>query len=365
MIGDGIDKVNKMSRIKRLFYFLIPIVVLIILMIFLIFIKNGKDKKINNNIISESNKNESSDFVCQNCSYSLINGKEVSEGENNSPFLLATVIDNHPDARPAFGLSQADLVYDIPAEGGINRYLAFFVVDGKSNLEIGPIRSARPYFLDIAKEYGAMLVHCGGSPEALAKIAKDKLLNFNEFYNGDYFRRYSKYLAPHNVLANFDLIKTYLKDRNYEKSVFDSWKFKQGKDEREINLADMDFEINVSNGQNQYAIKWDYDLNSNLYFKNLAGKKHLDSNGEQISASNLILHFVETQILDKELRLKIELMGKNKAIVCLDGLCQDAYWQKQNENDRTKYYYENGEEVVFEAGKTWIHFIDENTRVDY
>jgi hypothetical protein len=161
-------------------------------------------------------------------------------------------------------------------------------------------------------------------------------------------------------LANFGLIKEYLKDRNYENSKFESWQFKNDKDLPSINLALSNFEIDISNGQKQYDISWDYDLNANLYLKDLAGKKHLDNNGDQISASNVILQFVETEILDSELRLKIKLISKNTAVICSDGVCHSGYWQKDDENSRTRYYDENGEEFIFNSGKTWVHFIDEN-----
>lgn len=361
-IQDKINKVKEVSFKKNIFYILISLIVLSIIFFSIKNINKNLSVNTDNNIIEEDLLVEDK---CENCFYRLIDAREVFEENDIDQFLIAVVIDNHPSARPAFGLSQAELVYDIPAEGGINRYLAFFAVDDKPDLEIGPVRSARPYFLDIAKEYGAILIHCGGSPEALARISKEKLLSLNEFYNEKYFRRYSAYKAPHNILANFDLIKNYLRDRNYEKSIFDSWKFEKDNDISGVDFINANFEVSISNGQSQYAVKWDYDLNNNLYLKSLDNKKHLDNDGRQISVSNLILHFVDTQILDKELRLKINLIGENKAIICINGLCQEGYWQKENENSRTKYYYENGEEVIFNPGQTWIHFIDKNTKTSY
>lgn len=361
IIGDRIDKISKP---KRLLYFLIAISVLLFIIFLFLFTKSGSDEKsIDKNIIQE--EGVLAEEPCLGCFYRLIDGREVVRESDASPFLTAVIVDNHPDARPSFGLSSAELVYDIPAEGGINRYLAFFVVDNKDGLEVGPVRSVRPYFLDIAKEYGAIIAHCGGSPEALARVSKEKLLSFNEFYNGSYFRRYKSYLAPHNILLNLDLFRDYLRDRNYESSKFEPWIFKKNNTPPEIDLFLSTFEVSVLNGQKQYASRWEYDLDLNLYFKYLADKKHIDSNGEQISAVNLIFHFVETKILDSELRLKIDLLGGNRAVVCLDGLCNDGYWQKEDEGSRTRYYKESGEEFVFNIGKTWVHFIDENTNLGY
>lgn len=359
------SEINKKEKQKssRLFYILSGFLFVVALTLFFVFVL--KEKKIINNIsLSEENIESQENIVCENCRRHLLNGELINEGDVNS-FVIAAVIDNHPDARPAIGLSQAEVVYDIPAEGGINRYLALFDVEDKNNLQIGPIRSARPYFLDIAQEYQSMLIHCGGSPEALARISKEKILALNEFYNGVYFERDSNYLAPHNVVANLDDIKKYLKERNYTKSDFSSWVFKDKEVVSDLDLFLASFDININNGQKQYEVDWSYDVNQNIYLRSLAGKKQTDSSGEQIKADNLIFQFVETEILDSALRLKIDLSSGGEAVVCLDGICKEAYWSKDENSSRTKYFYDNEEEVVFNAGQTWIHFIDENTEVDY
>ncbi len=347
---------------KKWFYYLF-LFLLVFLLVFSVFNLIKTNREIDS-LLGEEENISLEDESCETCFYRLIDNKEVATEKEISPFILAAVIDNHPDARPAFGLSRAEIVYDVPAEGGINRYLAIFAIDeDKSGIEIGPVRSARPYFLDIAKEYEALLLHCGGSPEALARISKEKLPSLNEFYNGAYYRRYPGYLAPHNVLAIFDNIKNYSVDRNLEKSIFDSWKFKN---ENNFSLTDSSFEINISNGQRQYDILWEYDINSNSYSKSLAGKKHLDNNGDEIYASNLILQLVDTKVLDSELRLKIETVGSGKSVICIDGSCLSGYWERNTLNSRTTYYYDNDEEVVFNTGKTWIHLIDpKNTQIDY
>jgi hypothetical protein len=355
---------NKKEKQKssRLFYVLSGFLFVVALALFLILILKEK-AIINNTFSNEENIEIQENIICDNCQRRLLDGKLINEGDVNS-FIVATIIDNHPDARPAIGLSQAEIVYDVPAEGGINRYLAFFNIEDKNNLQIGPIRSARPYFLDIAREYQAMLIHCGGSPEALARISKEKILALNEFYNGAYFERNDNYLAPHNVVANFDDIKEYLKERNYTKSDFSSWSFKDKEVISDLDLFLASLDINISNGQKQYEVDWSYDVEQNIYLRSLAGKKQTDDSGNQIKAENLIFQFVETEILDSALRLKIDLSSGGMAVVCLDGICKEAYWEK-DENNRTKYYFKNEEEIIFNAGQTWIHFIDENTKVDY
>jgi len=67
---------------------------------------------------------------------------------------------------PQSGLSKADIIYEFPAEGGLTRLQVLFY--SKTPDVVGPIRSARPYFIDLAREYNAVFVHHGGSPAAFA-----------------------------------------------------------------------------------------------------------------------------------------------------------------------------------------------------
>ena len=87
----------------------------------------------------------------------------MTEEENTHRPVLAT-INNHPLARPQSGISDADIIYEIAAEGNMTRLLALF----QSELpeEIGPVRSARDYFVHIAKGLDAFYVAHGYSPDA-------------------------------------------------------------------------------------------------------------------------------------------------------------------------------------------------------
>lgn len=347
--------------LRNRIYFYITLVLIIIFLFSFVFIKRNSEQKNDNYGLSK--KEEINKTCGDNCVFRLLDGVAVEPGQEK-PFVISAVIDNHDEARPQFSLSRASVVYDIPAEGGINRYLAFFLSDAQDVSEIGPIRSARPYFLSIAQEYKSLLLHCGGSPEALATIIKDKKLTLNEFYNSYYFKRYAGFVAPHNVLANFSKIQEYLKEKELLNSEFKSWRFKDST-RSDFSQASLAPSIKVSNGFKDYAIEWQYDLEKNIYLRNLAGHSQIDNFKEQISASNVVFQFVKTEILDKELRLKIGLVGEGKALVCLDSYCEEAYWKKNSDQDRSIFYYLDGQEVEFNRGKTWVQLIDKSYSLEY
>ena len=90
---------------------------------------------------------------------------------------IAVMIDNHKGAWPQVGLNDAYIVYEIIVEGGETRLMPVF--KGKDLEKIGPVRSARHYFIDYALENDAIYVHFGSSPQALSDIATYKVNNIN------------------------------------------------------------------------------------------------------------------------------------------------------------------------------------------
>lgn len=296
--------------------------------------------------------------VCSGCLPRSIDGYPVPAGEENL-FPAAVVIDNHPDGRPAFGLAKANLVYEAEAEGGITRYLAFFASGGDIE-KIGPVRSARPYFVDWVKEISALFVHCGGSPEALAKAYKENIFDFNEFYQGSYFWRDGARPGPYNVFTSSANLGKYLESKNLIEGKFLSWQFKE---EAPSGTASRDIEIGFK--PPDFVVRWKYDKIDNEYIRYLAGEIQLDGqDNSEIRVKNIIIQYEEAKILDKELRLKIETLGSGKAVICLDGGCQEGEWQKSSSAARTRYYI-SGEEAKFNPGKIWIEVVRPELEINY
>ena len=137
----------------------------------------------------------------------VVTGVCGADEESVTESLVAVIVENHKDAQPLAGITQADIVYEAPAEGGIPRLLALF---RKNTLieKVGPVRSARPYFLDWLSEYGTPLFfHVGGSPESLRRIAQENIRDMDEFSRSWYFWRSSQRRAPHNTYTSSKLWK--------------------------------------------------------------------------------------------------------------------------------------------------------------
>ncbi|RLC38887.1 hypothetical protein DRH27_01175 [Candidatus Falkowbacteria bacterium] len=296
----------------------------------------------------------------------VIDGMLVEKGSENI-FPTTVMIDNHTDARPPSALAKAQLVFETEAEGGITRYLAIFASNEKIE-KIGPIRSARPYFIDWAREFSPLFVHVGGSPEALVKLNKENILHLNEFYNEDYFWRDKTQGAPHNVYTSSEFLEKYLNNKNLVQGSYFSWEYK---DDKIFSGQNQDLTIKVNFNLPKYIVEWKYDSNSNGFVRYLDSSVHKTTEGDIITAKNIIIQYIESWEIDDELRLKVENIGSGDAVVCLDGECAPAYWKKNNSSARTRFYEKNsnyekvGAELKFNRGTTWIEAVNPEIIVEY
>ncbi|PLX20995.1 hypothetical protein C0584_04395 [Candidatus Parcubacteria bacterium] len=308
-------------------------------------------------VVEEEKVEESS---CLDCVERGIDGVLVPKGEENI-FPVAIVIENHLEARPQAGIADANLVIEAEAEGGITRFLAFFA-DLQKPDRIGPIRSARPYFIDWSRGLSALFVHVGGSPEALAKIVKENVVNLNEFYNGKYFWRDGVNEAPHNVFSSGENIDKYLERKGLDKGEYISWIFK---DEAEFDDRGDSSSIVINFERDLYAVEWKYNKDENSYIRYTAGDEHRDEDGDMVKAKNVLVAYMGAEVLDSELRLKIDNIGEGEAVICLDGFCQKGFWQKNSSTARMRFYNEDKKEVEFNRGTTWLEVLKPEIEVVY
>ncbi|MBD3247978.1 DUF3048 domain-containing protein [Candidatus Falkowbacteria bacterium] len=289
--------------------------------------------------------------ICNECARRKIDGVYVHDDMVDPP-LAAAMIDNHFNARPPIGLDKASLVIEAEVEGRFTRYLAVF--DTSQDIDkIGPIRSARPYFVDWAQGLNALYCHCGGSPQALAEIIQKDINDLNEFYNAPYYWRDKSQSAPHNIYTSTEKLRILLEKQEINNSDLDAWSFK---DDQALSEP-QDTVIMIDFPPNDFKVRWEYKKENNAYLRYLGGEKHLTADDQEIISKNIIIQRLPAQVIDDKLRLEMETLGQGQAMICLDGQCLDGYWDKPSLEERTKFYYEDESEVSFNAGTTWIEVV--------
>lgn len=309
---------------------------------------------------------------------------------------LAVMVENHLEARPQSGLSSADIVYEAVAEGGITRFMAVFYclgvdASGKlSDVQVGPVRSARTYFLDWLSEYDALYAHVGGAntpgmANALGQIVDYKIKDLNQFSIGfpTFWRDYQR--LGHPVATEHTMYSTTTKlwdvgekkgwlaadsmgirwDKN-----FVNWKFKDeaaGGDVKKIT-------VNFWESQTDYTVEWNYEGNCNCYLRKNAGTAHNDLNtNKQLSPKTVVVQFAQESHANDGYENNVHLLYANKgpqapsgkALIFEDGKVIKGQWMKANRLAREKFVDESNKEVGFNKGQIWIQTVPIGSSVNY
>lgn len=292
---------------------------------------------------------------------SKLTGLYIDE-ESVNKRVIAVMLDNQKDARPQAGLSKSDIVYEILAEGNITRYMA--IIESEQPKEIGPVRSARDYFIERALEYDALYVHVGGSPSGLEAISKWHIASVNGMNQGkDVLWRKSHKKAPHNTYGSYSSIMKGATARKYrDEGTYEGLKFlDKSKSIGEDKATYLEFPYR---GENYYS-SYEYNEEKNAYYRSVNGKPHKDEfDGEELHTTNIIIQFVKTGSVpgDKEGRLRMEMIGQGDGYYVSGGNYIPVTWKKKSGTDMTRYYNEKGEEVKLNPGNIWIQVYPENRK---
>jgi hypothetical protein len=296
-------------------------------------------------------------------SYRAIDGQLTGGDAGAELPYYAVVIDNLLDARPQTGLNQASVVYEAPVEGDITRLVGVFAAD-VAPATIGPVRSARPYLIDFAAEYGAVLAHVGGSPEALERLeTADEVADLDEFDNGDFFWRDAERSAPHDAYTSGENLAAFAAEATLPELDFTAWSFKDDMAASDRPTVSM-LEIGASGGD--YESDWTYDSTSNSYAHAYGTEPHVDAvTGEAVKARNVLVQFTSVEFIDGAGRKSVATDGTGNAMAAVDGHVYLGTWTKDSLTGRTVFYDGSGDEIQLNRGLTWVEVVSLGTPVEY
>jgi len=276
---------------------------------------------------------------------------------------LAVMIDDQFDARPQSGFNAASVVWHAPAEGGIPRYMLIF--QEQIPTDIGPVRSARQYYIEWAAEWNALYAHAGGSPQAITTLyAKG---NGQWVYNADEFRWGGRYLwrvtdrfAPHNVYTDGKHLRQLAKRLGAKDEPLDAaWTFGPDK------AAELRPDGGVIKVSYPYElITYRYDAATNTYPRYIDGSKRPQvdrADGEVVAPKNVvILRMVFGALNDghpSKHRLEAQNIGKGEAWVSTGGVTVKGQWRKKSATAPTRLFGPDGERITLTAGQTFVQVI--------
>ncbi len=299
---------------------------------------------------------------------------------------LAVMIENHQEARPQSGLTSADLIYEAVAEGGITRFMAVYYCN-LSDVQIGPVRSARTYYLDWLSEYDALYGHVGGAntpgpADALGQIIRYGIKGLNQFSIGfpvfwrDYQRLGHPVATEHTMYSTTQKLWEVGAKRGWSATDsagirwdknFIPWKFKEDPSTSSGQVTKII--VNFWQSQPAYQVTWTYDITSNSY-KRKNGDDYIDLNNKtQLSAKNIVVQFLRESNANDGYPGNVHLLygtiGSGKALIFQDGNVVEGKWTKQSRTSRTKFTDKSGKEIEFIRGQIWIQTVPEGSKVTY
>lgn len=310
----------------------------------------------------------------------LYSKKQKDWWEKHRP--LGIMIENHEEARPQSGLSFADVVYEAVAEGGITRYLAVFHCQDAGI--VGPVRSARTYYLDFISEYGnfPLYAHVGGANQPGPADALSQINSYdwggyndmNQFSIGfptfwrDYDRLGHTVATEHTMYSTTEKLWSYAKDSRKLTNVdkdgvswdesFVSYGFKD-----DVSLSErpqaQTIHLEFWDSLPLYFVDWKYDKATNAYKRFHGSSAHLDKNtGKQLVAKNVVVLYMQelnaNDGYENNAHLLYKDKGTGKADIFMDGKKVTGTWRKNNRTSRTLLFDGSGNSIEFNRGLIWF-----------
>lgn len=277
---------------------------------------------------------------------------------------IAVMVDNEMYALPHYGLTQADVVYEImnsTANGRITRFMVLYK-DYESVEQIGSIRSVRPTNFLLAAEWNAIICHDGGPVYINEYLGENGVNNFSGTFsrvdNGK-AREFTEYILPGDMEDNFNnsnVSKTYT---DYYEGAHYQFASEENPvvlsesydDTLEATLVDLPFAHNGS------YLTYDEEAGVYNYFE--YGEPHLDPGNDdaQLCFENLLIQSCGYEVYDDHGYMKFHCIGSGYGYYVTNGEAIYVSWEKESATSPTRYYDMQGNEITINTGKTYVAFV--------
>ena len=283
---------------------------------------------------------------------------------NDRPF--AVMIDNHSDAWPQAGLNQAYMVYEIIVEGGETRLMALF--KGVDLDKIGPVRSARHYFIDYAMENDAIYVHFGQSPQAQSDIKKFSINDINGIAeDGTTFWRVKDKYAPHNAVTSTEKLLESAKSKNYRTTSTEESVLNYVTDEVNLEDGQVADTVTIPHSDLQ-TVTYEYDKENKVYVRYARGEEQTDwDTDEPVTTKNIIITFCNNYTLsdsENKGRQGLRNIGTFDGYYITNGRAIQIQCIKNARDEKTIYQDMNGKEIQVNDGNTFVNICPTSADVE-
>lgn len=276
---------------------------------------------------------------------SSISGQEC---ENTRARPFAVMISSDTEARPLSGISEADMVFEMPVvENGFTRMMAVFQC-GRPK-EVGSVRSSRLDFVPLALGLDAIYAHFGGEHEVLQELNSGIIDNIDGLkYDEIYYYRKKEIPRPHNSFTNFDLMTEIARKLGYN---LEGAKVSYPHEEKSKSRGTAEpgplFNKN-------FEVIWRYNQGTNSYLRNRASVDEIDKNTDkQVETKNIVIIETSASPINKDY-IRVKTVGSGPATIYKDGIVINGRWEKKDDHAKMFFYDKDGKEIDFAPGSIWV-----------
>jgi len=288
---------------------------------------------------------------------------------------FAAVINNSTRAQPQSGIASADIIYEVLAEGDITRLVGIF--QSYIPEKLGPMRSARDYFVDFALNHDALFIHHGASPGGYSRIWSLSVTNLDGMaLEGSVFWRDRTYPywafntgtrpLEHSSFTGGERLLTHI----YNRSIRGYWpedaqaygfnfipitaRSQQttnegiGAESGQANIVTVPF-------SQWYYRRFVYDPATGLYMSENRHGPHRDAEtGEQVTVGNILVQLTTMRVVDGEGRRVVDTVGEGAGYLISGGRYQPVRWAKDSHTAPMRWYFPDGTPLNLSPGRVWI-----------
>jgi hypothetical protein len=271
---------------------------------------------------------------------------------------IGVMIDNDPHARPQTGLNAADIVYEMPAEFDLTRFLAVYFANAPP--EVGPIRSTRPYFALVMTEYGGGLVHCLDVPGVPTILEQGVVFNFDLCRGAgeEGAIRTSERDAPFNLYVNARLLESELRLRPPRHAA--------------ALLPRAPLPTNTE-GASQITIVYPqghrvvWTWTGKTYLRAQDGAPHRERDGSIVSSEAIVIQRAvthPTSYFGEAGYHTVDLIGSGPGLILANGRSLPVRWSRLSESQPTTFLNSEGQVVALPPGRVFFEVLPTDGAVE-
>jgi hypothetical protein len=262
--------------------------------------------------------------------------------------VLAVKIDNIVNARPQTGLTHADIVYVLPVEGGLSRFLAVF--SSHYPPVIGPVRSAREDDLELLRQFGRpAFAYSGATATLLPYIQRTaRIVNLYSGTTRGYYRDTSR-VAPYNLYAHTRQLLAQAQAASKARDIG----FRFGPPPpggRTTRSAPVSYPA--------ASFRFTWSANKGGWLVAMDGTPAKTTDGGRLAPATVVIQYTTvrtSRFLEYgKLPPYAESAGSGTALVLRDGKAWTTHWSRPDANAGTTFTTASGRRMTFTPGQVWV-----------